>query len=418
VREEEGQAGFHLRRSTMTFWSNSLRISISSAKQIFFVLAVLFVLLFAGRSEAQQVCYSYDALGRLVGVVDQNQQAAFYDYDAVGNILSIRRQSPSGPVTIYSVDPPSGSTGTLIEIFGLGFSQTANQNVVTIGGVSIPVVSVTGCTLVGQLPNNATTGQLTVTTPLGTATSSQVFTPFSMTIPLTATAVSVNGTVQFTTIITGCSDPRVVWSVNGIIGGNSVVGTISAAGLYVAPATVPTPAQVTIRADSVGCANLFAEVPLVVGEALQSYASTSVSYGTPVPPPLPANVIFDDFSVVYGTPLYAVSPSTIMHFASVAEAPFITSMSASSASRGTSNIPLTISGANLQGAFDLEFHLSTGADSQIVTTNVVVNPTGTSLTANVSVSGTASLGAHIVVVKAPVVNSIYANTGVNAFTIK
>src|SRR6266542_6889232 len=57
---------------------------------------------------AQQVCYSYDSLGRLTGVIDQNGQAAFYVYDAAGNVLSIRRQSPTGPVTLYSFDPPSG----------------------------------------------------------------------------------------------------------------------------------------------------------------------------------------------------------------------------------------------------------------------------------------------------------------------
>src|SRR5262245_14696463 len=87
---------------------------------------------FVGSAGAQQVCYSYDGLGRLTGVIDQNNQAAFYDYDAVGNILEIRRQSPSGPVTIFSFDPPGGTAGSKVEVFGVGFSATANQNQVTI----------------------------------------------------------------------------------------------------------------------------------------------------------------------------------------------------------------------------------------------------------------------------------------------
>ncbi len=41
------------------------------------------------------------------------------------------------------------------------------------------------------------------------------------------------------------------WSVNGVAGGNSTVGMISASGVYTAPVTVPTPATVTITAVSV-----------------------------------------------------------------------------------------------------------------------------------------------------------------------
>jgi YD repeat-containing protein len=40
---------------------------------------------------AQSVQQSYDALGSVAGVVDQNGNAAQYSYDAVGNILSISR---------------------------------------------------------------------------------------------------------------------------------------------------------------------------------------------------------------------------------------------------------------------------------------------------------------------------------------
>ncbi len=42
------------------------------------------------------------------------------------------------------------------------------------------------------------------------------------------------------------------WAVNGVTNGNSTVGTISAAGLYTAPETVPNPATVTMSATSGG----------------------------------------------------------------------------------------------------------------------------------------------------------------------
>ena len=64
---------------------------------LIFLFATLLAL--SRPAKAQQVSYSYDGLGRLTGVIDQNNQAAFYDNDTVGNVVSIRRQSPTGPVT-------------------------------------------------------------------------------------------------------------------------------------------------------------------------------------------------------------------------------------------------------------------------------------------------------------------------------
>src|SRR5688500_18159975 len=87
----------------------------------YLVCSFALLLVCAHSAGAQQVCYSYDGFGRVTGVIDQNNQAAFYDYDAVGNILSIRRQSPSGPVTIYAFDPSGGAPGGNLEIFGVGF---------------------------------------------------------------------------------------------------------------------------------------------------------------------------------------------------------------------------------------------------------------------------------------------------------
>ncbi len=62
--------------------------------------------------------------------------------------------------------------------------------------------------------------------------------------------VVVGALQQFTATVTGNSNTAVTWQVNGVLGGNSTLGTISAAGLYQGPATVPTPATVTITAVS------------------------------------------------------------------------------------------------------------------------------------------------------------------------
>jgi hypothetical protein len=60
------------------------------------------------------------------------------------------------------------------------------------------------------------------------------------------------GTVsQYSATVTGSSNMAVTWSVNGVVGGNTTVGSISASGLYSAPGTAPQPANVTIAATSV-----------------------------------------------------------------------------------------------------------------------------------------------------------------------
>jgi PKD repeat protein len=64
------------------------------------------------------------------------------------------------------------------------------------------------------------------------------------------TSMNMGTSVQLTATVTNGTG-GVTWSVNGVQGGNSTVGTITPAGLYTAPAAVPDPASVTIRATSV-----------------------------------------------------------------------------------------------------------------------------------------------------------------------
>jgi hypothetical protein len=53
-------------------------------------------------------------------------------------------------------------------------------------------------------------------------------------------AMVVSGTQQFTAQVAGSSDTAVEWSVDGVAGGSSTVGTIDTTGLYTAPATSGT----------------------------------------------------------------------------------------------------------------------------------------------------------------------------------
>lgn len=366
------------------------------------LLALIAALLGARAAEAQQVCYANDGLGRLTGVINESNQAAFYDYDAVGNILSIRRQSPTGPVTVFSFDPPGGLPGSKVEVFGVGFSTTANQNTVTLGGVPATVLSTLPCTLIVQVPANVTSGPISVTSPLGIGTSLQSFMAFGLTLAPTTPRMFIGATQQFSVLITGCQSVQVVWSVNGIVGGNTTVGTITPSGLYTAPNSVPIPTTVTVRVDSVGCPGFFADRLVTVTDQLGFvFAHASASHGFITPSvPFPADIIF--------------------HRVSISNVPVIATLSPTNADVFINpDLTITITGENLTGAMNLRFmdELTGYVSTDIIARNVIVNPTGTVLTADVSIFWWTPSGNYIVVVQATAGNSTTGSTGVNNFTV-
>jgi uncharacterized protein (DUF1800 family) len=73
----------------------------------------------------------------------------------------------------------------------------------------------------------------------------------SVTVSPSAASVVAAATQQFSAIVSGTSNTAVTWSVNGALGGNATLGTVSAAGLYTAPNAVPNPATISVSASSV-----------------------------------------------------------------------------------------------------------------------------------------------------------------------
>jgi hypothetical protein len=62
--------------------------------------------------------------------------------------------------------------------------------------------------------------------------------------------VAAGATQTFFATVTGTANHLVTWKVNGAIGGDATSGTIDSTGLYTAPATIPSPATVTVSALS------------------------------------------------------------------------------------------------------------------------------------------------------------------------
>src|SRR5882724_2061068 len=74
----------------------------------------------------------------------------------------------------------------------------------------------------------------------------------------------------------------VTWSVNGVTGGNSTYGTVSATGLYQAPMVVPASNAVTVKATSTADMTKFGVVTITVTQPpvqLWSISPTSVPVG-------------------------------------------------------------------------------------------------------------------------------------------
>lgn len=232
-------------------------------------IAVLATLLsvqlaFAPLAVAQETRYIYDPLGRLIGVIDQDGRITIYDYDPAGNLLGIRRPETTTPVTITLVNPSIGVVGTQVEILGVGFSALPTANELAFNGVPAVVMAASPNRLVTQVPAGATSGPITLTTPLGSATSPAPFRVPGIMVQPSHTTIAVGRQRRFMAAVAETMDQRVVWSVNGFIGGNATVGTIGIDGTFRAPADVPTPAHVQIQARSVPFPFLFAVADVVI----------------------------------------------------------------------------------------------------------------------------------------------------------
>src|SRR5271168_551379 len=110
-------------------------------------------------------------------------------------------------------------------------------------------------------------------------------------------AVLLGDSVGFAATVTGSSDAAVAWAVNGVPGGNSSIGVISASGMYQAPAVMPTPSAIQVEATSQATSSSSASAAVSVTSdvrvqvtpaaasaelgAVQSFAAAIASAGHP-----------------------------------------------------------------------------------------------------------------------------------------
>ena len=206
----------------------------------------------------------------VVGTVDGNGQ--YLAPTAIPNpaTVTLRAASSSSPTStasaaitilplpaVSSVSPSPVAAGTFtLTVNGVGFTA---GSVVSFDGLALPttVISASQLQASGSAPAAKPMVPIAVTTPDGEVSAAFYVDvvapsqPVRITISPTATTVRVSRTRQFSATVQNSSNQSAIWRVNGIAGGNSVVGTIASSGAYRAPVSVPNPATVTVSATAV-----------------------------------------------------------------------------------------------------------------------------------------------------------------------
>ncbi len=200
--------------------------------------------------------------------------------------------------TLTIVNPNMAQAGTSQLTLALTGSNFVPDSMANFNGQPLVTTFLDPSDLTAVVPSSdlaaAGTFPVTVTNPdTPDATSSAV--TFTVAGPAVSVSVSpataqvpATETQQFTAAVTGTSNTAVSWNVNGISGGNSTVGTISATGLYTAPASVPTPPTVTVTATSQAVPSSSGSATVTIGPYKVSnlYSFTSLTDGAAPSAPL------------------------------------------------------------------------------------------------------------------------------------
>jgi hypothetical protein len=187
---------------------------------------------------------------------------------------------PIGSQVRVSITPTSATvqTGTTLQ-FTATVTNTSNTAVTwqvngTAGGnATLGTISASGLyTVPSAVPPSGSVTVAAVSQADSTASASATVTitaASNFSVSPSAATVLAGATQQFSVTVVGTTPvPAVSWQVNGIIGGDATVGTISTGGLYAAPANPPSGQKVTVAAVSQADASQTASAQVTVVPSL------------------------------------------------------------------------------------------------------------------------------------------------------
>jgi YD repeat-containing protein len=398
--------------------------------------------------------YVYDANGRLTGVITPSGDAAVYHYDPAGNITSIERIGAGG-FAILSFSPQVGTIGDQVTFTGVGLNTASS---VSFNGTPGQIVSATPGSLVALVPDGASSGPITLSGVRGTATTATAFQVVGRVVINPAIAEILPGeTVSFTATVTGTTDQRVTWAVNGTTGGNPAVGTIDANGNYSSP-NINTGLTVTIAATSVADPVVTSQAtarilnPNTTSELRSALVSVGVGVtadthvvSAPISIEKGAVVGIESspVSVIEGNFLFTSSNAVAVSFGeslpissspvstelggvfsvagnpvSETTGPVISAISPNSLTRG-STVTVVITGQNLSGSTAVFFNTGNGTvERNIAVSNISISSDGTALTFTATANASAAVGTDVVYVATPTGRSQTQSIGTNQMVIR
>jgi uncharacterized protein (DUF1800 family)/stringent starvation protein B len=183
-----------------------------------------------------------------------------------------------GVAGISPASLPKGLTNASITVWGGGFVPGSK---VLLSGVAVPTTYVSASQLTAQVTvSTSATGSLPITVvnaAPGGGTSNALQVPVAAQ-SLTLSAASVDGTnsgtarlgmhVSFTAVVSGKTSSAVTWSLQG-------AGSLTTAGLYTAPATMPASSNVKVTAALTASPSITASYSFVVVNPVPGISSAS-----------------------------------------------------------------------------------------------------------------------------------------------
>ena len=170
--------------------------------------------------------------------------------------------SPTVPPVIYiTISPLNASVGIGNT---LQFTETTSGSAITDvtwqvngidgGNLTYGTISTTGLYTAPATVPNPVTVVVTVISEANTTyianANVTIVSGIAVSVSPATANLGLGQTQQFTAAVTGNANAGVTWKAGGVTGGNAASGTITASGLYTAPATATTPLGVTITATS------------------------------------------------------------------------------------------------------------------------------------------------------------------------
>ncbi|HZN57311.1 MAG TPA: IPT/TIG domain-containing protein, partial [Planctomycetota bacterium] len=151
---------------------------------------------------------------------------------------------------VTSIVPTSGTAGDEVTLRGNGLGEEPGATKVALGGAAADVIDEGIGWVRCQVPVNALTGPVQVSSPRGTAMSAVPFVIRPQVVIASASGgddpLEPLEKRRFQAVVIGLGDRSVFWYTDGALGGSQASGFIAKDGTYTSPAVPPAAGVVTI----------------------------------------------------------------------------------------------------------------------------------------------------------------------------